>query len=251
VRFDGLLEELVAELPLLRRPIGAERPRPEGPVAARMVAAVWPHRALYITPMAAVAGAVADEILAAMVADRGLERAYVNDGGDIALHLTPGRSFTAGLVGRVERPALDGTCRISHDLPVRGIATSGRGGRSLSRGIADSVTVLATDGAGADAAATLIANAVDLDHPAIRRIPAVELDPDSDLGELPVTMAVERLIPAQVAEALSAGAARAEKMLGDGLIHGAALGLHGEVRVVGCATLKAIAPLCVAYTKSR
>jgi ApbE superfamily uncharacterized protein (UPF0280 family) len=241
-RFDGLLEALVAELPLLRRPIGAARPRPEGPVARRMVAAVWPHRALYITPMAAVAGAVADEILAAMVEGRRLQRAYVNDGGDIALYLTPGRSLTAGLVGRVERPALDGTCEIAHDLPVRGIATSGRGGRSLSRGIADSVTVLAADSAAADAAATLIANGVDLDHPAIRRVPAVELDPDSDLGELPVTVAVGRLVPTQVAVALAAGAARAEEMLAAGLIHGAALGLRGNVRVVGPALCRALLP---------
>jgi ApbE superfamily uncharacterized protein (UPF0280 family) len=241
-RFDGLLEALVAELPLLRRPIGVARPRPQGPVAGRMVAAVWPHRRRYVTPMAAVAGAVADEILAAMVAGRSLERAYVNDGGDIALYLTPGRSLTAGLVGRVEQPALDGTCEIAHDLPVRGIATSGRGGRSLSRGIADSVTVLAADGAAADAAATLIANGVDLDHPAIRRAPAVELDPDSDLGELPVTVAVGQLTPAQVAEALAAGAALAEEMLAAGLIHGAAMTLQGDVRVVGAALSRALLP---------
>ncbi len=38
--------------------------------------------------MAAVAGAVADHILAAMIAGRRLAKAYVNDGGDIALHLT-------------------------------------------------------------------------------------------------------------------------------------------------------------------
>ena len=241
-RFDGLLEELVAELPLLRRPIAAERPHPKGPVAERMVAAAWPHRALYITPMATVAGAVADEILATMVDGRRLERAYVNDGGDIALYLTPGASLTAGLVGRVDRPVLDGACRISHDLPVRGIATSGRGGRSLTLGIADSVTVLAADGAAADAAATLIANAVDLDHPAIRRVPAMELDPDSDLGELPVTVAVGPLAPAQVADALAAGAARAEGMLAAGLIHSAALGLRGEVRVVGPALSQALLP---------
>ncbi len=204
--------------------------------------AVWPHRALYITPMAAVAGAVADEILAAMVEGRRLERAYVNDGGDIAFYLTPGTSFTAGLVGRVERPSLDGTCEISHELPVRGIATSGRGGRSLSLGIADSVTVLAADGAAADAAATLIANGVDLDHPAIRRTPAVELDPDSDLGELPVTVAVRRLTPAQVAVAWATGAARAGRMLAAGSIHGAALRLRGEACVVGPALSQALPP---------
>ena len=41
----------------------------------------------FITPMAAVAGAVADEILQAMRRAAPLARAYVNNGGDIALHL--------------------------------------------------------------------------------------------------------------------------------------------------------------------
>ena len=233
-RFDGLLQELVAELPLLRRPIARERSRPEGAVAGRMVAAVWPHRAHYITPMAAVAGAVADEVLAALVEGRRLERAYVNDGGDIAVYLTPDRSLTAGL-GRVDPPSLDGACEISHDMPVRGIATSGRGGRSFSLGIADAVTVLARDAAAADAAATLIANAVDLDHPAIRRVPAVELDPDSDLGARPVTVAVGALAPDAVEVALAAGAARARRMQDAGLIEGAALALNGSFSVVGAA----------------
>ena len=68
-------------------------------------------------------------------------------------------------------------------IPARGIATSGRHGRSFSLGIADAVTVLARTASQADAAATVIANAVDLPgHPAIVRCPAQDLQPDSDLG---------------------------------------------------------------------
>ena len=88
----------------------------------------------------------------------------------------------------------------------------------------------------------MIAHGVDVDHPAIRRIPAMALDPDSDLGELPVTVAVGPLVPAQVAAALAAGAARAERMLAASLIHGAALGLRGNVRVVGPALSRALLP---------
>src|SRR5690242_12327778 len=58
VAFEGLLRELVSELDLLRHPVEGPRPRPRGAVARRMVAGVWPFRAIYITPMAAVAGAV-------------------------------------------------------------------------------------------------------------------------------------------------------------------------------------------------
>ena len=129
------------ELPTLRRPVGDAYPLLQGPVARRMAEAVWPHRAVFITPMAAVAGAVADEMLQAMVQGRALDKAYVNDGGDIAIHLAPGHELRAGIFAS----ALDGVARLTYDQPVRGIATSGRGGRSFSLGIADSATVLARD----------------------------------------------------------------------------------------------------------
>jgi ApbE superfamily uncharacterized protein (UPF0280 family) len=231
--FADLLATLVRDLPTLRQPIGDRKPALSGPVARRMVDAVWPHRAVFITPMAAVAGAVADEVLAALVAGRDLAKAYVNDGGDIALHLTPGERFAAGMVADLEAPAIDGIATITAAMPVHGLATSGRGGRSFSLGIADAVTVLARDGASADAAATLIANRVDLDHPAIERRPASSLRDDSDLGDIPVTVAVGPLAPAEIDAALASGAAEAERMRKTGLIVAAALFLRGRHRVVG------------------
>jgi ApbE superfamily uncharacterized protein (UPF0280 family) len=232
-RFPDVLPPLVAELSLLRQAIGPEPPALKGIVAQRMAAAVWPHRARFITPMAAVAGAVADEMLAALVAGRALRRAYVNDGGDIALHLAPGERFTAGIVGDLAAPAIDGTAEIPAESPVRGIATSGRGGRSFSLGIADAVTVLARNAAAADAAATMIANAVDIDNPSIERRPALSLDPDSDLGERLVTVAVGPLTPALVAAALDAGAREASVLAEAGLISAAMLQLRGAQRIVG------------------
>ncbi|WP_421996673.1 UPF0280 family protein [Reyranella sp.] len=227
-RFADILPTLVRELPVLRRPVGDAYPLLQGPVARRMAEAVWPHRAVFVTPMAAVAGAVADEMLQALVAGRTLDKAYVNDGGDIALHLTPGHALRAGLFVS----ALDGVARLAHGQPSRGIATSGRGGRSFSRGIADSATVLARTAAAADAAATLIANAVDCDHPAIERRPARDLDPDSDLGDLAVTVSVGPLPEAAVAGALDRGAVEARRLRNRGLIDGAALSLRGQWRLV-------------------
>lgn len=226
-RFGDILPRLVDELSILRRPAGEVRPLLHGPVARRMADAVWPHRAIYITPMAAVAGAVADEMLQALVQDRTLDKAYVNDGGDIAFHLAPGHELRAGIFVA----ALDGVTRLTADRPVRGIATSGWGGRSFSLGVADSVTVLARTAAAADAAATMIANAVNVDHPAIERRPARELDPDSDLGDLPVTVAVGRLAPALVDEALDRGADEAHRLRVAGHIDGAALSLQGRWRI--------------------
>lgn len=234
-RFRTILLELVGELPRLRASCEPTDPE-EGlrwTTARRMLRAVRPHSDSFITPMAAVAGAVADEILAAMLAGRTLSRAYVNNGGDIALHLAEGEKYVAGLVARPDQPEPAGTCTVTFDMPVRGIATSGRGGRSFSLGIADAVTVLAMDAASADAAATLIGNAVDADHPAIARAPAESLDPDSDLGNLYVTTAVGLLDGDTVALALDEGAAMAEEMCVKGLIYGAALCLDDNYRVIG------------------
>ncbi|MFM1990640.1 MAG: hypothetical protein RJA99_3597 [Pseudomonadota bacterium] len=238
--FVPLLGGLVAELRLLRRCVEPDD-LPAGPVARAMHSAVLPFRPAFVTPMAAVAGAVADAIAACFDAP-GVARAFVNNGGDIALRLAPGaRPYAIGVA--LERGALPGdgarglvlpaTLRLAADAPWRGVATSGRGGRSLSLGIADSVTVVAADGARADAAATMIANAVDVDHPGIRRAPASSLRDDSDLGERLATVDVSPLPDDAVRRALDAGEACARRCVERGLAGAALLALQGRWRVVG------------------
>lgn len=230
-RFDDVLETLVRELAVLRRPVGDAYPLLQGPVARRMAMAVWPYRHVFITPMAAVAGSVADEILEAMVRGRTLEKAYVNNGGDIAIHLTPGQTLRAGIVADVDEPALAGFALLSHERPVRGIATSGWSGRSFSLGIADSATVLAASAAAADTAATIVANAVNADHPAIERRRARDLNPDTDLGDFLVTTAVGDLPADVVARALDRGTVEARRLRARGLIDSAAVSLKDEWRI--------------------
>jgi ApbE superfamily uncharacterized protein (UPF0280 family) len=206
----------------------------KGIVARRMHAAVAPFAIdHFITPMAAVAGSVAEEILGAMMNSADLDRAYVNNGGDIALHLAPGQSFNIGLIDRPDRLGVMRTMTIDANDVSRGVATSGRHGRSFSLGIADAVTVLARTASQADAAATIVANAVDLPgHPAIVRCPARDLQPDSDLGWRLVTREVGRLSDQDLEIALEAGAACARALLAKGLIEAAALRLHGETVIV-------------------
>jgi ApbE superfamily uncharacterized protein (UPF0280 family) len=234
-RFTGLLDELCEELTTLRQAADPAQCALKGIVARRMHAAVAPFATEhFITPMAAVAGSVAEEILGAMLGAARLDRAYVNNGGDIALHLAGGEQFTVGLMDRPDRHGLLRTTIVDADDPVRGVATSGRHGRSFSLGIADAVTVLARTASQADAAATIIANAVDLPgHPAIIRCPANELQPDSDLGARPVTRDVGLLIENEIESALRAGARKAQQLLVAGLIEGAALRLLGETVLVG------------------
>jgi uncharacterized protein len=246
-RFTGLLDELCAELAELRKPADLSKCMLEGPIARRMHAAVAPFAAdQFVTPMAAVAGAVAEEILGAMLTDASLDRAYVNNGGDIALHLGNREQFTLGIMDRPDRLGVMRTMIVDADDAARGVATSGRHGRSFSLGIADSVTVLAHTASQADAAATIIANAVDLPgHPAITRCPAHDLQPDSDLGARLVTREVGELSDDEIGRALDAGTLRARQLLARGLIERAALCLHGEVAVVGMSGLEmpASAPL--------
>ena len=227
-RFDGILNGLAAELPALRSDaVSAFR----NPVAQAMARAVAPFRPAFITPMAAVAGAVADAVLAEMVNGGGVRRAYVNNGGDIALFLAPEEQFDVAIAARDGWPD---RVRIRAQDPVRGIATSGWRGRSQSLGIADAVTVLARTAAEADAAATMIANAVDLPgHPAVRRRPAIAIKADSDLGERLVTVDVGPLGPEEVAAALDRGIAAATVYRARGLIAGAALFLQSEIRLAG------------------
>lgn len=223
-RFSSILEELCAELPQLR----AENEQINGPVARRMAAAVAPFRPAFITPMAAVAGAVADWVLSDFRCG-GIDRAYANNGGDISVHLSRGQEFQCAIATGM---GTAGRISITAESLVQGLATSGWGGRSWSLGIADSVTVLAKSAAEADAAATMIANAVDLPECAsIERRPAHDLQADSDLGHRLVTVGVPRLSIEEKTVALNRGLRTAETFLARGLIEGAALFLQGESRI--------------------
>ncbi|OAK63563.1 thiamine biosynthesis protein ApbE [Variovorax paradoxus] len=242
-RFVHVLDELVRELPLLRLPV-TDRMRPRNVVARRMWDACAAFSPMFITPMAAVAGSVAQELIA-FYERPGIERAWINNGGDIALHLAPGQSARVGVYADLARFDLrshvageggllttDGKFELRAEQPVRGVATSGWRGRSFSLGIADSVTVLAATAAQADAAATVIANAVDVDDAAIARRPASQCKDDSDLGDTLVTVDVPALAPAQVRSALDTGAVCAKVLQKGGLVWAALLVCQGQWRLV-------------------
>ena len=231
-RFQGVLDELVAELPLLRTPVDRVC-EPRGVVARRMVEATRPFAAEFITPMAAVAGSVAQEIASILGSEPGVRKAYVNNGGDIALYLGKGESLAIGLVANAHAPALAAQVQVNAASGIRGVATSGWRGRSFSLGVADSVTVLAGSAAQADAAATMIANAVNVEHPAITRAPADTIKDDTDLGQRLVTVDVGALPADACALALGRGYAAASLYLRRGLIIGAALALKSQWRTIG------------------
>ncbi|KZM50173.1 hypothetical protein OA90_11940 [Labrenzia sp. OB1] len=242
--FEPVLDDLVRELPRLRRQHGVP---PAGAAARLMYDATRPFVPEFITPMAAVAGSVADHVLARMIAGRSLTRAYVNNGGDIALHLTDG-SFRIGICDDPVSGESGGLVDIHPEDGIGGIATSGWRGRSHSLGIADAVTVLAGSAAAADAAATLIANAVDVPFsPRVSRCAASALSLDSDLGDRLVTTDVGALDPAEIQAALGLGLRKAEDYLERGLISAAYLALAGKRVTVTQHQTKTIAPRNAAH----
>ena len=231
-RFETVLGVLADELQTLRTLMPEAGLDVSGPIAQRMAAVVQPFWNSKVTPMAAVAGSVADEMLCAMCADAELSRAYVNNGGDIALHLAGGQTFSVA--------SSNGPVAVRSTDPVRGIATSGWRGRSFSFGIADSVTVLAATAAQADIAATLIANEVNLPRSIkIRRAPAAALYPDSDLGQRRVTVEVAELTGREVDTALTHGLEFAGQLQSHGLIVAATLGLNGDIRTLEAGSAEA------------
>ncbi len=232
--FDTLLSELVSDLADLRKPIGDQTITISTEIGLRMKEAVFPFSSDFITPMAAVAGSIADHMLCVLCKKNNITKAYINNGGDIAVYLGRGEYFKIGIAEHPLKARLAGIISISDGDGIQGIATSGRHGRSHSLGIADSVTVLAETGAIADAAATMIANAIDLpDSPIVSRLPATELSPDSDLGARLVTVDVGCLSDSDTIKAIEGGYMLAETYRQNGLIKAAWLSLQGLVKIVG------------------
>ncbi len=235
-RFETILDELVGELPVLRSGNPAHWGKLQGSIARRMAAAVSgavSSADVFITPMAAVAGSVADEIVQVFAGKSGIKRAIINNGGDIAIYLAAGEICRVGIVSNPVSGEAAGSFWITADENIRGVATSGWRGRSQSLGIADAVTILGATAAEADAMATLVANAVDLPgHGQVVRQPATAVKADSDLGERLVTVDVGALSRQDIANALDRGAQEAHRLKAAGRLTAAVLCLAGEVRVI-------------------
>jgi uncharacterized protein len=222
-RAISLLEELSRYLDTARLPVGDPRCRAseEDPEVLRlMIEAVGKLAQPDFTPMAAVAGAFSDLTKEAVLL-AGADRALVNNGGDIALKMDPGcRSFRIGLVSDLGTGKIEGILRIEPSMGMEGVATSGLGGRSLTKGVASAVTCLAKTCAMADAAATSVANATNVDDPAVERCPAEFLDALTDLRGHTVTRKVGQLSISAARNALAAGLSRGQELYTAGLIAG-------------------------------
>jgi ApbE superfamily uncharacterized protein (UPF0280 family) len=198
----------------------------QDPLAARMIESVMAVGDEDLTPMAAVAGTIADAV-ADHLCERGMTKVVVDNGGDVAVRLGGREAVTVGIRPAVEESEISHVISLGPEAHSWGIATSGLGGRSFTRGIASAATVVARNASLGDAAATAVANASFVDDPLVFRRPARELDPCTDIPDLPVTVKVGRLGDEKKALAVANAIQKANELIHREVILGAFVSVQG------------------------
>jgi len=199
----------------------------EDSIARAMVESVREMGDEDLTPLAAVAGALADAV-ADFLFERGMTRVLVNNGGDISVRLLGDELVRVGLGPAAWQSPAWNVIVLDSSFSSWGVATSGLGGRSFTRGVASSVTVLATAACLADAAATAVANASFVEDASVIRRKAGEIDPGTDIPDLEVTLRVGPLSREKRYRAIGKALRRAEDLVEKGVILGASVSVDGE-----------------------
>jgi ApbE superfamily uncharacterized protein (UPF0280 family) len=224
---------LLAEVAVQRDSLRAPALEVDEPSPSSVVHRMWEAARLVgdpdLTPMASVAGAIADAT-ADFLESEGMSRVVVNNGGDVALRLKDRERLYVGIRPDVGDSAMSHRVLVTADMGVRGVTTSGLGGRSFTRGVASAATVFASTAAQADAAATAVANATYVESQAVVQCLAESIQPDTDLLGVSVTTSVGDLPEQEIERALGQGVARAEEMTLRGLIYGACLFVKARMR---------------------
>jgi len=224
-----LLEDQARFLPVLKKKAHTLEVRTEYPgVVRRMIDSTRKMGGPDLTPLAAVAGAGSD-VVADFLFDRGATKVIVDNGGDIALRLREGESARVGLKTAIDAKNPAYVIPIDAEMGVGGVATSGLGGRSFTKGIASAATVLAEDASLADAAATVLGNFTNVEDPRIARALAETLYPETDIAGEWVTTQVGALPPERLEEALQNGLRKAHALVERGLIKGALIAVKQRV----------------------
>ncbi|MBI5252097.1 MAG: FAD:protein FMN transferase [Desulfomonile tiedjei] len=232
----GFLEEIAAHRLSVQAPFHMLAEPPQQLLTHVMWEAVSSVADDDLTPMAAVAGTIADAVADFLEAE-GLTKIAVNNGGDVAVRVKHGEALVVGIRPDVQKNSLSHRIVVTHDMQIGGICTSGLGGRSLTRGIASAATVFAARASVADAAATAVANATYVPSAAVHRASAESIDPNTDLRCVDITVDVDELTPGEIERGLTGGIRRAENLVERGLIKGACVAVKGRM-----ACTQAIAP---------
>ncbi|MBW2038118.1 MAG: hypothetical protein JRI46_00740 [Deltaproteobacteria bacterium] len=225
----GLLKELAPFQVIIKKKaprLSADGNLPQ--VVKEMVGAVQRVGDEDLTPLSAVAGTISD-LVAEHTFSQGVSKVIVDNGGDVAIRMAPEEVVRVGIRLDVTCPEISYCLQLTGGMGVGGVTTSGLGGRSFTKGVAQAAVVLGPSASVADAASTSVANATAIDSPRVKRIRADEIDPDTDLRGEEVTLEVEKLTSHEVDEALSRGMGKAQHLMDKGVILGALICVQGRV----------------------
>ncbi len=223
------LENLTRVLDIAKKPaVELEVCREFPDILNKMIEAVKATGEPDATPMAAVAGAIADEVLSTLI-NNGATRAVVNNGGDIAVLVDAEKPMRVGIITDLADGKITHFIELRAEHLVSGLATSGLQGRSLTKGIASAVVVLGKTSAQADACATMLANAVNAGHREIFRAKAETVDPLTDIKGQLVTLKVGDIDAATVNQALESGKSKFFEYRSRGLLCGVVMAVKGRV----------------------
>lgn len=200
----------------------------DDPLAVKMVRSVRAVGDKDLTPMAAVAGTIGDAV-ADFLFHRGMTKVVVDNGGDVAVRLSGGEPATVGVRPQIHKQSVSHVISLDSSSPSWGVASSGLGGRSLTRGVASAATVIARSASVADAAATAIANASFVENDHVIQRPAEEIDPNTDISGLPVTVKAGPLSEEKKSIALSMAIKRATQLSRKDIILGAFVAVQGTI----------------------
>ncbi len=214
-----------ADLDEIKKPFSRIKP-PEERLKRAMYEAVRAVGDADLTPMAAVAGAMADAVADELVL-MGLTKVMVNNGGDLAIRLTAGEQVTVGVRPDIASQRVTHKVVVTDEMQVGGVCASGFGGRSFTRGCASATVVFASLAVLADAAATAVANATFIESNAVVRAAAQLSDPNTDLQGVDVTYSIGRLTRKEINSALSQGISPAERLAASGSIFAAFVAVQG------------------------
>lgn len=224
------LEQIARCRRQLSRPLAEIVNWPEDHLAVEMITSVITVGDDDLTPMAAVAGTIADAV-ADWLFERNATRVIVENGGDIAIRLAEGETAAVGVRPQVNSRHISHVIRLDAGQRSWGVTTSGVGGRSLTRGIASAVTVVAAKASVADAAATAIGNACFVEDSGIVQMPAESIDPNTDLAGILVTATVGELSPEKVLQAIESARRKAALLAQRKIIFGTFIALQNVFAV--------------------
>jgi len=224
-----ILEDLAKFLPVIKKKsLELEVAETIPDVVRRMIEATKKMEEPDLTPLAAVAGTTSD-VVADFIFSKGATKIIVDNGGDIAIRLREGEVARVGVKTEIDARQPTYLVSIDSTMGVGGVATSGLGGRSFTKGIASAATVLSETASLADAAATVIGNFTNIEDPNIMKSLAEEIYPDTDINGEWVTVKVGKLSQEKIEEALNSGLSKAYSIYQKGLINGALIALQGKV----------------------